>query len=188
MLFLKFCDIIRKIFYKDKVMDDNFKQYIEQQGWEIMEEDADSVYLRHNNDSRVYGNAATVVLQQLKTNYNIANGLEVDTLIDQQTTLKKLNICHETIQNYIQAAWDESAVQSKQQDAGNGYSDEHWKTTFDLVFKLKTQVVSLLDELGMELDYYDPDSSYQDDVTAFGDALNNKMENINKITRLRPRY
>lgn len=53
-------------------------------------------------------------------------------------------------------------------------SDLPWETKYDLIFskRISRRVFSLIN-----LDYYDPDSSYEDDVRAFMDAFNETMIN-----------
>lgn len=47
-----------------------------------------------------------------------------------------------------------------------------WETKYDLIFSefISRRISSII-----HLDYYDPDTSYQEDVTAFVNALNEKM-------------
>lgn len=58
-----------------------------------------------------------------------------------------------------------------------------WKTAFDLVF---TEQVSgaaheALAELNAQLDYYSPDTSYEEDVCAFASALSDKIKELRTI-------
>jgi hypothetical protein len=57
-----------------------------------------------------------------------------------------------------------------------------WDTAFSLVFSpaLSQRVFALARELGSSLDYYDPDTTYEEDVRAFAGALDDKVH------RLRP--
>lgn len=51
-------------------------------------------------------------------------------------------------------------------------SELPWETKYDLIFS--ERVSRCIFEL-IHIDYCDPDTSYQEDVTAFVDALNKKM-------------
>lgn len=58
-----------------------------------------------------------------------------------------------------------------------------WDLKYDMIFSenISRKVFSLLKELGSPLDYYDPDTSEEEDVKAFSDALKEKMEELEKI-------
>lgn len=59
--------------------------------------------------------------------------------------------------------------------------DVEWETKFDLVFKCAREIR----ELNLkELDYYDPDTSYEEDVRAYVAALNNQAPEIGKALGL----
>ena len=51
-------------------------------------------------------------------------------------------------------------------------SELPWETKYDLIFskRISGQVFDLI-----SLDYYDPDTSHQEDLTAFVNAFNEKM-------------
>jgi hypothetical protein len=55
-------------------------------------------------------------------------------------------------------------------------SDLDWETKYDLIF---SENVSKYVFRTIRLDYYDPDTSYEEDVTAFVNAFNDKMAEIN---------
>lgn len=48
-----------------------------------------------------------------------------------------------------------------------------WDTKYSLIFSenISRQFTAQLDHYGIRLDYYDPDSSYEDDVRAYYEAL-----------------
>lgn len=50
-----------------------------------------------------------------------------------------------------------------------------WEMKYDLIFseRVSRRIFNLI-----TLDYYDPDTSYQEDVTAFVNAFNEKMEPV----------
>ena len=52
-------------------------------------------------------------------------------------------------------------------------SDADWKYKYDRIFKIARQFIRpLLTQMGLDFDYYDPDTSYEEDVTAYMNALN----------------
>lgn len=51
-------------------------------------------------------------------------------------------------------------------------SDLHWETKYYVIFSAKnTKVVPALRSAGLSLDYYDPDTSYEEDARAFVNAV-----------------
>ena len=56
-------------------------------------------------------------------------------------------------------------------------SEADWETKYDLIF---SESISKTIFREIHLHYYDPDTSYEEDVTAFVNAFNDKMEQINK--------
>ena len=58
-------------------------------------------------------------------------------------------------------------------------SDSIWKVKHDLLFTHKGNVVEpLLETLGLELKCYYPDTSHQDDVVAYYDALKSLVKGL----------
>lgn len=53
-----------------------------------------------------------------------------------------------------------------------------WETKYDLIFseRLSRRVFGII-----HLEYYDPDTSHQEDVTAFVEAFNEKMEEVSHV-------
>lgn len=54
---------------------------------------------------------------------------------------------------------------------------------YDLIFSehLSRTVFRLFRELGTELDYYDPDTSYEEDMDAFINAFQDKMDRLGNL-------
>ena len=51
-------------------------------------------------------------------------------------------------------------------------SDTDWEWKYDRIFNINANVIMpLLDNLGIRLDYCDPDTSYEEDVTAYYNAI-----------------
>jgi hypothetical protein len=60
-----------------------------------------------------------------------------------------------------------------------------WDTAFGLVFSpaISQRVFVLVRELGSALDYYDPDTTYEEDVRAFARALEDKVRQLRPFHR-----
>lgn len=58
-----------------------------------------------------------------------------------------------------------------------------WEMKYDLIFSkdISRKVFDLFEELNLKLDYYDPDSSYEEDIKAFAYALDDKMKELSKV-------
>jgi len=57
-------------------------------------------------------------------------------------------------------------------------SNLNWEQKYDLIFSDSLSSVVFNQ---VYIDYYDPDTSYQEDVTAFVRAFNDKMKELNTI-------
>lgn len=59
----------------------------------------------------------------------------------------------------------------------------NWELKYDLIFseEVSRKVFSLIREIGTSLEYYDPDSSYEEDLRAFSEALAYKIVELEKI-------
>lgn len=64
--------------------------------------------------------------------------------------------------------------------AASGSAGDPWEQAYALIFSahLSRQVFDTLSELGMRLDYCDPDTSYEEDATAFCEALRSQVESL----------
>jgi len=58
------------------------------------------------------------------------------------------------------------------------YSGVSWHTKFELIFAQADSVKAAIKEIGMELEWYDPDTSYEDDLIAFMKALDEIGEEL----------
>lgn len=59
-------------------------------------------------------------------------------------------------------------------------SELSWEDKYAQVFSkhCSKRIYALLEDLNLKLDYYDPDTSYEEDVCAYRDALDTRMENL----------
>lgn len=61
-------------------------------------------------------------------------------------------------------------------------SNADWEFIYDRAFNIFGNEISpLIDELGLSFDYYDPDTSYEEDVMALTNALKDIKRNLVKI-------
>ena len=62
--------------------------------------------------------------------------------------------------------------------------DIDWEVKYDLIFcnAVSKNIFNLFKEIGIFFDYYDPDTSYQEDSLAFSNALNDKIEQLEKVS------
>ena len=58
------------------------------------------------------------------------------------------------------------------------YSEVSWMTKYELVFTQADSVKAAIKEIGMELEWYDPDESYELDLMAFIKALDEIGEEL----------
>lgn len=64
--------------------------------------------------------------------------------------------------------------------SGNQSGSDPWERAYDIIFsdRVSTRVFALSRILGHRLDYYDPDTSYEEDVRAFANALAEHVEEL----------
>lgn len=64
--------------------------------------------------------------------------------------------------------------------AHNNQDRDPWAAAYGLVFSktCSQRAYTLFKELNVNFDYYDPDTSYEEDVEAFASALNTSCEQI----------
>lgn len=67
-------------------------------------------------------------------------------------------------------------------DATGDHNDP-WESAYDLVFSdaISKRVYAELREMNQSLDYYDPDTTYEEDVQAFADAVDSKVGELNNL-------
>jgi hypothetical protein len=75
-----------------------------------------------------------------------------------KTLFKEISNLNDTVQNHIKVA----------------ESTEDWETAYDLIFNeyCSRRFFNLVKQLGMGFDYYDPDTTYEEDARAFANAMN----------------
>lgn len=83
--------------------------------------------------------------------------------------LCELKSIQEAVGNIVSHAWG----RHKKGD------DRPWKLAYDLIFNqnVSSRAFNLMSENGIDYsDYYDPDTSYQDDVLAFNSFISSKVD------------
>lgn len=58
-----------------------------------------------------------------------------------------------------------------------------WETKYELIFSenISRKIFTYFKEMNISFDYYDPDTSYEEDVKAFAYAVNNKVIELSQI-------
>lgn len=61
--------------------------------------------------------------------------------------------------------------------------DVDWEVKYDLIFskEVSRRIFDLFDELNVRFEYYDPDTSYEEDLKAFSSALEEKIAELSKV-------
>lgn len=57
----------------------------------------------------------------------------------------------------------------------------NWDEKFDMVFSNKKSIKKRIDEIGIKIEWYDPDASYFEDVKAYYDAVQLKAESFREF-------
>lgn len=162
-------------------MTPEFEKYFEAQGW-IMECES-PLEIRHEDGSFATYQAAKSVIREIQAQYNEENGIRPESTLDDLTShIEEIIKINELVQGYVEKAREQKLLDEEESKKGY-YSDEAekmWDTNFSLVFSdhISHRVRFLLDEMNMSMDYYDPDTSYEEDVCAYADALNQKAKTL----------
>ena len=165
-------------------MTPEFEKYFEAQGW-IMECQS-PLEIRHEDGSFATYQAAKAVIREIKAEYDLEHGVQSESTVDQlNNNIAEIIKINETVQQYVQTAQEQSLKDEEIKNEG-GFSYEGyklWDDTYSLVFseQISRRVGHLLDEMNMRLEYYDPDTSYQEDVCAYASALNEKADLLAKL-------
>ncbi len=61
-------------------------------------------------------------------------------------------------------------------------SEADWLLKYDLIFS--DSISCNIFNLGLRFDYYDPDSSYEEDVRAYITALNHEKDRLEKVEHI----
>ncbi len=96
----------------------------------------------------------------------------------EQSHYSHLNIL-QGLNHQIQTLVDNARAMS----AAGASEEESWGAAYDLVFSdaLCRRVYSTLRSMNQQLDYYDPDGTYEEDVVAFANAVQDKHEQLNTL-------
>ena len=88
--------------------------------------------------------------------------------------LKTLGRLNQRIQDIVSNAQAMDATSDGQ---------DPWEAAYDLVFSdaVSRQVYATVRSMGQSLEYYDPDTSYEEDVQAFADAVSSKFYVLERL-------
>lgn len=168
--------------------DEIFQQYLEQNGWII--ECESPLEIRHNEGSFATMYAAKVLLAELQSQYKDENGIMIDkntSRNNSKDTFIELKNLFNTMDEYIQSAYSqENSDRGTNVFTEDGLSSKAyalWETTYSLVFNknMSHKIKDCLNELNVALEYYDPDTSYKEDVLTYYNAVKIKVDTLTKL-------
>lgn len=157
-------------------MKQNKYDILESLGWTV---ECESPFeIRHEDGSFATQNAAKIIMS--------------DVLKEHEETKVKVHIFEdviadlEVINNHVQNIVSNAIAldSEKKQDCERGAD---WDSVFGLVFNPETSTAAftLLENINNSLNYYDPDTSYEEDVIAFANALKEKVTSLQNLTKKR---
>lgn len=152
-------------------MKDKEIKILEENGWIIECEHPLEIYHEESN-SKATNMAAKVIIKDILEN-DISNLTEneISNLTENEIKFELINI-----NTYIQMILPKEIV-----------SDEEWKNIYDTIFssKISQKVFKYTEKLNNKLDWYDPDSSYEEDVLAFTNAVNYYIKDMLKENKFK---
>lgn len=166
-------------------------KFIESQGWTM--ECESPLELRHEDGSFASQQAAQHLLTNLSTEFKSQQENEHqfssnEVIFDYLDIMSELNYLKSQIDLFIS---NTSVVNNWEDDSYiNCQAKIQWEEVYRLVFNknMNQRISFLLKELNSELQYYDPDTNYQEDVLAFSNALEEKMNLLNNIFQPKQGY
>lgn len=129
--------------------------------------------IQHRDGSRATGLAAAYALPEILADLAVQH-IPLNSLARENNSYEMLAEILALIK-HVQAYREQARLLSSK-----GVSTTAWETAYKLVFnpECSGRIHVLLDKLGTTLDYCDPNSSYEDDVVAFADALELKSAEL----------
>lgn len=148
---------------------------LESLGWTV---ECESPFeIRHEDGSFATQNAAKIIMADVLKEYTQENTEKVHTIED---VIADLVVINDYVQTIVTNAQELDA--QKKEDWQHGAD---WDSVFGLVFNEDTSTAAFaaLKNINNSLDYYDPDTSYEEDVMAFANALNEKVTSLQNLTK-----
>ena len=154
-------------------MNTSTEQFLENLGWTV--ECESPLEIRHTDGSFASKNAADYVIESLKEEHDFN---EKTNLFKKSGTRIQDLINHT---NYLS-----SIVQVAQLE--DNYAC--WEVAYNLVFSDdgSKRIRQMLNELNLSFDYYDPDTSYKEDVLAYTNALSEFTTTLTPFKDVGPEY
>ncbi len=146
-------------------MDHKLETFLGDLGWTI--ECESPLEIRHTDGSFATLQAADYLILGLKQDYNFEQPKT------QNISIKDLIAHSENLINVVNIANLEDTYQS-------------WDIAYNLIFSVngKQKIDQMLDTLNLELDYYDPDTSYKEDVLAYTNALTKFIQSMRPFAEI----
>lgn len=156
------------------ILNSSLVEKLSDNGWTV--DDGNELSLTHEDGSVATKQAAMIVARHFAPDLIV----EHDSDSPEKTQLRafaKACAANEMAQQHIQNAKNHYI------ELGEESSYDAWKVAYDFVFNEKVSGAAreALSELNSQLDYYDPDMSYEEDVCAFADALSDKIQELRAV-------
>jgi hypothetical protein len=172
-----------------KILEDaNFQKYLEDNNWIV--ECESPLEVRHSEGSFATNYAAQVLLNELHSQYKDENSITIEDADEniQMKNFEKLEKLFNIMDGYIQAAWQvehDNPANESDEDRLSSQAYAAWDNTFSLVFSkdISHKIRDCFDALNVDLDYYDPDTTYKEDVLSYYNAVKDEVENLTKLFR-----
>jgi len=169
-----------------KILEDaSFQKYLEDNEWTV--ECESPLEVRNKDGSFATQYAAKVLVNELYNTYKDENSIaSVDDDNVQAKAFERLEKLFNQMDQYIQSAWQtehDNPANADDEDRLSSIAYDVWNKTYDLVFSanISKKIRPCFDELNVSFDYYDPDTTYKEDVCAYYDAVKNQVESLSKI-------
>lgn len=172
--------------------DEEFKKWLEDNNWTI--ECESPLEIRHDEGSFASLYAAKILLSELYSQYkeqteHTENSFEQlpTERYPHQHAFEQLQRLFNAVDQYVQTAWSQEHTDKDRRDE----TDEEmstdayalWETTYSLVFNknMSGKIKDCFNELNVDLDYYDPDTTYKEDVLAYYNAVKEQIETLTEL-------
>lgn len=156
------------------ILDPSLIEKLSDSGWTVG--DGDELSLTHEDGSVATKKAAMIIIRHCDPD-SILVAADENPERARQRAFANACAANEMAKQHIKNAQDAT---NYEMENGNDSPGNAWQIAYDLVFNKAVSGAAreALAELNSPLDYYDPDTSYEEDVCAFADALKEKIEEL----------
>lgn len=143
-------------------------------GWHVVH--PSPVSLRHRGGAKAAGVAAVALMADIQAGVGASNSaLESVEPTYQSLLTAFLSACEDLF-------FYEDAVRTAKEGLDG---EDKWATLYDIVFSDhgNGRIAKLLRQMNHSIDYYDPDTTYEEDATAYLKALRAKYDELKQFLR-----